>query len=273
MDIEIVCKTSGIFGNIKRLYRIAEYLRNAGHNVVINMSDGSRNTWFEHNVPENQTIKPAIRICPETYQKPLIDGRNILYVQAQFDLPENQYDAIVTTSQFLKTHLEQNDYKVDYKIPYGFDSVLFIPDDARRIVGRVGYMPRKGKQELDLILDSKIDFLKIDNLSERETIQALQTCDIFLATSRTEGFGLPPFEAALCGCLIIGYHGKGGREWLNRDTFVPCDFPQEFLLQIEGATKQQFESQRRALRNLILKDLTINREAEAWLQVIENLRV
>jgi hypothetical protein len=27
------------------------------------------------------------------------------------------------------------------------------------------------------------------------------------------GFRFPPAEAMLCGCVVVGYHGKGGQEY------------------------------------------------------------
>lgn len=273
MYVEIICKEAGICGGIKRLYRVAEYLISGGHSVVINVANGDKNTWFSHSVPENMDVRPDIRIMPETFQNPHTTAKNILYVQAQFDPPESAFDAIVTTTTFLEDILNEGIHSSDYVIPYGFNSSLFTEDFSKRVPGRIGFMPRKGKQEIDLIkmFSPSYNFYAIDGLTEKETVKALQSCEIFIATSRTEGFGMPPFEAALCGCLVVGYHGKGGRQWLTGDTFVSCEFPQEFNFHLEKALRGDYEEKRKSLKNLVLRDLTVEEERKAWLNVINDI--
>ena len=58
MKIELISQRSGIYGGLKRLYRLATYFIEAGHEAVVNIDDGSINTWFEHSVPENKEIEP-----------------------------------------------------------------------------------------------------------------------------------------------------------------------------------------------------------------------
>ena len=43
----------------------------------------------------------------------------------------------------------------------------------------------------------------------------MRLATIFLTFSNQEGFGLPPVEAMACGCLVVGYHGHGGKEFLK----------------------------------------------------------
>ena len=58
-------------------------------------------------------------------------------------------------------------------------------------------------------------------MSEREVAHILKESAIFLSFSHAEGFGLPPVEAISCGCLVIGYHGGGGREYFQGDSIFP----------------------------------------------------
>ena len=44
---------------------------------------------------------------------------------------------------------------------------------------------------------------------------------VFLNFPIREGFPLPPLEAMACGCIVIGYSGRGGDEYLLPD----CSFP------------------------------------------------
>lgn len=277
MKIEIVCNRSGIYGGLRRLYFIASYLIDAGHTVAINFADKSSNSWFRHNIPENIEIEPDIRICPETYQCLHPTAKNILYVQAQFDPPEYIFDKIITTTDYLAEVVSTDGYAIDYCIPYGFDKNTFKPVPNKRIITRVGYMPRKNKEEANLIKslfpsNLEVEFYPIDGLSEEGVVDALQSCNLFLALSPKEGFGCPPFEASLCGCLIIGYHGYGGKKWLTPETIVPTKSPQEFIPAIIGALNGAFEERRHKLHGLISTELTLEKEKEAWLNIINALK-
>jgi len=273
MKIEIVCNRSGIYGGLRRLYFIASYLLEGGHTVAINFADKSSNSWFKHDIPENIEIVPDVRICPETYQCLHPTAINILYVQAQFDPPEHIFDKIITTTDYLVDVISADGYTIDYCIPYGFDGSVFKPAPEKRINTRVGYMPRKNKEEVNLIksllpMNLEIEFYPIDGLSEEGVVNALQSCNLFLAISPKEGFGCPPFEASLCGCLIIGYHGYGGKKWLTGEAIVPTKNPQEFVPAIIGALNGVFEEKRHKLYKLISDELTLEKEKKAWLNVI-----
>jgi glycosyltransferase involved in cell wall biosynthesis len=46
---------------------------------------------------------------------------------------------------------------------------------------------------------------------------------IFLSFGEPEGFSLPPAEAMSCGCIVIGYHGMGGREYFKPEFCFPVE--------------------------------------------------
>ena len=50
-------------------------------------------------------------------------------------------------------------------------------------------------------------------LSHQEVAKELREALIFVSSGHPEGFGLPLAEALACGCLVIGYHGLGGRDF------------------------------------------------------------
>ncbi len=61
------------------------------------------------------------------------------------------------------------------------------------------------------------------NLPQSEVARIYKESLLFLSFGYPEGFGLPPAEAMACGCVAIGYHGGGGREF-----FLPeCSYPIE----------------------------------------------
>lgn len=275
MRIEIITNRSGVYGGLKRLYIIAGFFKEAGHEVVINIDDKSRNTWFKHSIQENHNIIPDIRIIPEVLQRPHPTAKNILYYQHLFDPAESAYDGIVTSSSYLCNDLEEQGFKPEV-IPYSFDSNIFFEDPSKKVKGRVLYMPRKNANEASLVknLSSDIkglEFYAIDGKSEAETAEILRTGDFFLALSTTEGFGMPPFEAALCGNLVVGYDGRGGADWLREDTFVRCMDPADAVTKLKIALTGAFEDKRRKLIDVIKTQLSVEKERLSWLTFINKV--
>lgn len=274
MKIEFISERTGIYGGLKRMYRLAQYFIEQGHEAAVNIGDSSKVTWFKHSVPENVSIKADVRIMPEPWQQPLTGAKNLLFYQAQFDPPESQFDGIITTSDYLADIIRKEGFEPTYVIPYGFDSNIFTENPARRITGRVGYMPRKNAAEASLVraLCPGVEFVAIDGVDETTVVEKLQECDIFLLMSRVEGFGMTGFEAALCGCLLIGYHGWGGQKWLTNRTCVLTGSPQEMALEIRNALLGVYESRRIAAKEMVITELTPEKEKRAWTEVLRNLK-
>ena len=67
------------------------------------------------------------------------------------------------------------------------------------------------------------DLIPIRKKTENEVAQILRDSLIFLSFGKEEGFSLPPFEAMLCGCVVIGYHGGGGREYFKPEFSYPVE--------------------------------------------------
>ena len=72
-------------------------------------------------------------------------------------------------------------------------------------------------------------------------------CDLFVLTSRMEGFPLPPLEAMACGCAVVATACGGISEYARSGTnawIVPADAPAALaeaikqLLQDSGRRKQ-----------------------------------
>lgn len=90
----------------------------------------------------------------------------------------------------------------------------------------ITYMPRKlslhSKKCLFFLrksLPSNWQIRALDGLTESELRSVLTRSKIFLSFSELEGFGLPPYEAALLGNLVVGYSGSGGDEFFREPVF------------------------------------------------------
>lgn len=109
---------------------------------------------------------------------------------------------------------------------------------------QIAYMPRKSLEDslhvITLIkargLLKEWTFYPIEGVSEAEVSQIMRESALFLSFSEREGFGMPPVEAMACGCVVIGYHGQGGKEYLKRPYAYPIDAGDlvQFALTIEA---------------------------------------
>ena len=123
-------------------------------------------------------------------------------------------------------------------------------------------MPKKNPQELNQLINVlkqrhvtegwKLVF--IENKSREETARIFRESFLFVNLVYQEGFGLPSAEALASGCLVIGYHGMGGREF-----FKPAFcFPVETGQIIKVAKKVEhvlglFENDQDSLQDMSLK--------------------
>ncbi|KHK03763.1 glycosyltransferase [Desulfovibrio sp. TomC] len=108
------------------------------------------------------------------------------------------------------------------------DPARFFPPPAKPDLGpvRVGYMPRKNKGLAAMLRHMAearsgrtglvLDWLPIENLPPDGVAEALRSCHVFLATGFPEGCPLPPLEALACGCVVAGFAGFGGFDYMRQ---------------------------------------------------------
>lgn len=89
------------------------------------------------------------------------------------------------------------------------------------------YMPRRLKSHSQLVtffLNKRIPshwrIVAIDGVDEDGVAAILGKSKIFLSFSELEGCPLPPVEAALSGCQVIGYTGEGAKEYWDKEIFT-----------------------------------------------------
>jgi glycosyltransferase involved in cell wall biosynthesis len=130
------------------------------------------------------------------------------------------------------------------------DSMLFKPNKKNKIIT---YMPRKmGAHSIRVVsalqplLPDDWSIISIDNVMESQVATILSQSSIFLSFSEFEGLGLPPIEAALCGNLVVGYHGQGGKDFWYEPIFHNVDqgdirkFVSTTLREINKIEKEKF---------------------------------
>ena len=119
---------------------------------------------------------------------------------------------------------------VDGIIPPALDASLFHAEPASRPRDRIriAWMPRKNKALAEQIRHiataalvgrgslPRMEWVPIHGMAPDDVAQTMRSCHIFLATGFPEGFALPPLEAMACGCLVTGFAGFGGWEYMRQ---------------------------------------------------------
>jgi glycosyltransferase involved in cell wall biosynthesis len=235
-------------GGVRKLYRCVDILNEAGMNAaIIHARSGFRCNWFENTTRVVAAKDVALRsrdvlVVPEIYGQSICDlPRNIRQVilnqnvyntlQSLIEKPANAKPYTNNPDLALVLVVSQDNAEViEHTFPripvrrlrLGVDPALYHPPQGlkqRRIV----YMPRKRADDAASVfsllkLRGALDgweIVAIDGRSEAEAADLLRTAKLFLSFSLQEGFGLPPVEALACGCMVVGFHGFGGREYFR----------------------------------------------------------
>ncbi len=114
----------------------------------------------------------------------------------------------------------------------GGDTEAPIPDGPAPGPVRIAWMPRKNRalaQQVRELLTARlalaasrgerpveVEWREIHGRSHAEVAELLRTSQVFLATGFPEGCPLPPLEALASGCLLVGFAGFGGWDYMRQ---------------------------------------------------------
>jgi len=116
-----------------------------------------------------------------------------------------------------------------YRIRYSINPKLYYTSGKKK--KQICFMPRKNVEDAKQVLYmlryrealAGWSIRPIDGVTESEAAEILRDSLIFLSFGHPEGFGLPAAEAMACGCVVVGYHGNGGREFFTEETGFPIE--------------------------------------------------
>lgn len=173
-----------------------------------------------------------------------------------------------------------------HRFHYGIDTTVFSPGDAWRDPA-LAFMPRRRPDEIVELLHilgsrartSGWALRPIDGLDQEGVAAALRASPIFLNFPVREGFPLPPLEAMACGCIVIGYTGRGGSEYLLPEySFpVPEGDSVEFARVVEMVADEYETKSRRvatmssAARELVRTEYTLERQDREVVEIFSSL--
>lgn len=121
----------------------------------------------------------------------------------------------------------------------------------------------------------------ISGRTQEEVAQIMKESLIFLSFGYPEGSPLPPTEAMLCGCIVIGYHGNGGQEYFMPEFSYPIALGDiigfasttERIMREWEANPQIFETKTRQAAEFIRNRYSPEKEEEelvsVWKQILE----
>ena len=243
--------TNHPIGGVKQIYRQVELLAEAGFEAwVLQQEPGFRVDWFASNAPvldvasylaSGPSSTGDLIVLPETWLAnvpsylvgipKVIFNQNAFYTfglegrcdDATLELYQHpDIVGVVTVSDDSRALLVRGcgvPAERCRTVLNGLDPVLFhIPEiKVRRIV----YMGRKQADHIRKVALmartrpalARYPFRELGRLSHGEVATELRDALVFLSGGHPEGFGLPLAEALACGCLVVGYHGLGGRDF------------------------------------------------------------
>jgi len=162
--------------------------------------------------------RPARRLmlCQNYYYLPFTENPEL-----GFD--EYQLDGVITTCMANRAYLEDIYKLKDIPlIPYAIDTMVY----HRKVekIRQIAFMPRKLVGDIVFIRHnflrmfpeySDVPWIAIDKMPKHQVANVLAQSAIFLSLSDKDPLGLPPLEAMASGCVLAGFHGGGGLEYMT----------------------------------------------------------
>jgi hypothetical protein len=242
-------------GGVRVIYRHVDHLVSAGIDAaVVHDTLGFRPTWFHSErtpVVHSADVSPVggrdLLVIPEVYGPDLgaigpgvakaVFNQNAYNTFAGYEEPaartayhHPEVLAAVAVSDDNAAYLRHAFPELDVRRTVNcVDPGLFHPPAGNRKARRIAWMPRKNATEAAQVLGILAargvldgwDLQPLQGLTEPEVAAALRDCAIFLSTGYPEGCPCPPKEAMACACVVIGYHGMGGRDYFDESHGFP----------------------------------------------------
>lgn len=241
-------------GGARTMYRHVEILnRNRIRAILVHTQPGFRCKWFQSNAPVISIGELRLRSGEDFLVIPEVHGPNADAIAPGIRKVIFNQGAYNTFNGY---SLDPSAMRTPYQHP-DFVAILVVSEDSRRYLTyafphlpvfrvyhsidgsfsqsphfkrrRIVYMPRKNLKDVVQVINllkfrgalTTWELIPLDGLSENDFAQHLRDATVFLNFSIHEGFCLPPAEAMANGCIVIGYDGFGGQEYMLPDLTFP----------------------------------------------------
>ena len=133
-----------------------------------------------------------------------------------------------------------------HRFRLSIDSVLFRYEANKK--PQICFTPRKNKglvvQVINILRERNaldgFDLVPFEGMPQSKVADIMRESAFFLSFGQSEGFGLPPAEAMASGCVVIGYHAGGGKEFFRPEFSIPIPYGEviEYAEAIERALRE-----------------------------------
>lgn len=286
MRIVFTIGTAGTSGGTGVLLDMIQFTEEMGYDTVIFCLDKHTAAQWNHRYPLARQLLSEHEIKPDDV---LIVSEEFVWAAAHLSHITNKYIilnqglnaslvsdfkrntylvtkliyqgaiGVIANSQHTKDNIEK---LFDIKSVHPF--IIRIDDkfEPKEKSNMVSYMSRKNRAFGCFVVNylcgkyPDVDFVDICNVDSDQVADIMSRSRVFLSFGGPEGFGLPPLEAAISGCKVVGFDGGGGEEYFNRPIFTKIPFydHMEFIEQAEMFVRadhipSMYEEQRLKLKN------------------------
>jgi hypothetical protein len=259
-------------GGVRRLYRHVEILNKHGFSArILHHRPGFKLKWFQSDAPVSYSsaglkLGPDdVLVIPEGHTNVMVatalnpcrrvvialNWANIYRsLPVGLDWRALGLSEVIAGSEYEREFVKRSMGLESTVIVSGTDGKMFKPAPVK--LRQVAYMPRKNEDVFHLIASvfrsrfpefAGIPFVPVHGLAHREVSQVLGESACFLATSFPEGLARPPLEAMACGCLVVGFAGRGSLEYMDhlRNCYLAEDMDVLGAAEMLGLALRQFE--------------------------------
>jgi len=243
-DTTILKKLKRIFfndrkasGGIQVIYEHADILNENNITTKVVSLGGRYNSinadWFEHKTTisylkgELKGIEEGdLIICPEVIPQEILQfkkGKKLLFVQnwalyREGSAEKYGFDGIITLEGYCTEYMKERSNLPIFSVLNGLDLDKFSYTKELKTPNTMLILYRKNQKDIDEFIENFPEDLKgifefeviYEHLEKNELIKRYEKNDIYLSFGYPEGFALPPLEAMGCGCVVIGFTGRGG---------------------------------------------------------------
>jgi glycosyltransferase involved in cell wall biosynthesis len=233
-----------IAGGVATIYRHVEILNAHGFTAFVGLRTKPKTDYYEINAPllihggYLEVRTGDVFVVPECFPhlaRPLMGtpAKLLMFCQNQYRLhftsdpragiAEFGVHGVIASSQAVHDFFRNVYGLADLPlVPYAIDPARYAPTGRKK--RQIAFMPRKLPEDAVFIQSvfrrrharyADVPWLRISGVKQREAARLMAESQCFLSLSDKESFGLPPLEAIACGCMVAGFHGDGGREYMT----------------------------------------------------------
>lgn len=237
------------------IYRHVDVLNEHGFSAaVLHKTLGFRCQWFENQTQveagEIDVNDSTIIVTPEIYEQDeyaripknipfVIFNQNVYYTFDKFSVNfDEEYFpyrdpnllGVMVVSEDSQNYIkaifpELNVHRVRCIVN---PDLFYFP---QKKTNQICFLARKNLSDLQQVCQilryrnrlQGFQFVRVLDLPQAELAKIMRESAIFMSFGDPEGFGLPAAEAMAAGCLTVGYHGRGGREFFKPEFSYPIE--------------------------------------------------